>query len=360
MNEVLGFVSQEHTSTQGTSQVETAPNQVRTLGARLAALRRGAVPQISLQGFNLDIGGKNLSAAQLLSLDQKGGGASADANGGRFGVFLNGNGSFGTKDGTPQEFGYDHHTGGVTAGADYRVTDNLILGGAFRWLSNSATLNNALGDVSSNSYGGSLYGSYYIGAFHVDVLGGFAWINYDTDRNIVYPGVTRTATGSTSGQEYTTDVTAGYDFRWGGFTATPYGRVDYLNATVESYTESGAQGLNLTIQSQRLQSLRTALGLQLSYAFSVPFGVLVPQIRGEWLHEYLNGSRPITAQFTNDPFGTAFFIPTDSPSRNFAGLSAGVSSVFAKGFSAFVNFDTFLGLTNVSNYMFTGGVRLEF
>ena len=365
--DVLGKVSQDQEGAKGNTAVETAPHQFRVIGARLAALRGGATG-VSLHGLNLNIDGKIISAAQLFRLDEKGGGASADPNGpSRLGAFLNGTGSFGTRDATDREVGFDFHTGGLTAGVDYRLADNFILGVAFNYLRTDAEINSLLGDVATRGYGGLLYGTYYIGAFYVDVSGGFTWNTYDTNRNIAYAGVgptftivNRTATGDTDGQEYSANVGAGYDFKWGAFTLTPFGRVEYLNTATEGFTESGALGLDLAIRGQRVQSLRTALGAQVAYAFSVPFGVLVPQLRAEWLHEYLNGSRAVTAHFVNDPFGTAFFIPTDNPSRNFAALAAGVSGVFPRGIAAFVNYETFLGLSNVTNHQFTGGVRVEF
>jgi hypothetical protein len=96
-----------------------------------------------------------------------------------------------------------------------------------------------------------------------------------------------------------------------------------------------------------------------SYAWSVPFGVLSPYVRAEWGHEYLNDARSITAQFVNNPFQTTFFIPTDSPSRDYAGVGGGIAAQFAKGISSFLSFDTILGLTNFTNYQFVGGVRFE-
>jgi outer membrane autotransporter protein len=192
------------------------------------------------------------------------------------------------------------------------------------------------------------------------VDGGFMWNTYSTNRNIAFPGVNITAVGSTDGQQYTANMGAGYDLALGGFTLTPFARMEYLNLVSERFTESGALGLDLLIRGQRTQSLRSALGLQVGYSWSVPFGVLVPQVRAEWVHEYRDGSRELTATFVNDPFGTAFFIPTDTPTRNFAALGAGLSGVFARGISAFVHYETFLGLTHVSNHQFSGGMRLEF
>ena len=222
-------------------------------------------------------------------------------------------GGFGSKDTTANEVGFDFHNVGVTAGADYRFIDNLAAGLAFSYLRTNADFNAALGDVDTNSYGISLYGTYYIGQFYVDLLGEFTWHNYDTTRRIVYaPGpdapsstralpVNRTATSDTDGQQFTINVGAGYDFRLGASTLTPYGRVEYLNLDIDGYTEQGADGLNLKIRDQDAESLVTVLGGRVAHAVSTRFAVLVPQIRGEWRHEFLNNQRSIKAQYAERP-----------------------------------------------------------
>ncbi len=367
---VLSNVTTDQTTSQGNSAIETRTPQFASLGARLSALRLGTVG-VGAGGVKLDNGGEK-AVAGLFSLEERGGGASADSSpGGRLSLFVNPIGSFGNKDATSQEAGYDFHNVGVLAGGDYRIVDNLFAGAAFTYLRANADINApALGAVDSNGYGLSLYGTYYIGALYIDLLGGFTHYSYDISRQIAYgpgPGgnpavapVNRTASADTTGWQYSFNGGAGYDFRAGALVATPFFRVDYLHLGIAGYTESGADGLNLKVNSQTVESLLTVLGGRLSYAFSLPFGVLVPQLRGEWRHENLNGPYSIQAQFANDPFNTIFSIPTDSPDRNYFALGASISALLAKNVSAFFDFETILGLQNVSNYGFTAGIRVSF
>ena len=365
--DVLGKVTSEETSTQGTSSIETRTLQVRAIGARLAALRLGATG-LSLSGLGIQLDGKSVAAA-ILDLNERAGGASADgAPGSRVGAFVNGLGSFGSKDRTNREQGFDFHSAGVTAGVDYRFTDNLVAGLSFSYLRTKADLNFTLGDVESRSPSLSLYGTYYVGPVYVDVLSGFTWHDYDTARRIVYsppPGsiaqaVDRTARGDTDGRQFTLNVGAGYDFRQAGFTMTPYARMEFLNLDIDGYRERGADGLDLRIKNQTVESLLTVFGGRVAYALSVPFGVLVPQVRGEWRHEHLNDQRSIRALFANDPFTVGFLIPTDSPYRDYFAFGTGIASVFKKGVAAFLDFETVLGLRGVTNHNLTAGVRIEF
>lgn len=363
--DILGKVSSEDATVQGTSAVQTRSAQLRAVGTRLASLRLGATG-ISFNGVAPDLDGKTASTGQLLGSGAGGAGDSSPLS--RLGLFVNGVGSFGSVDSTPREAGFDYHSVGMTAGADYRFTDTLIAGAAFSYLNSEADIVSHLGEVTSNGYGLSLYGTYYVGAFYFDLLGGFTYRSYDSTRNIVYgptPGFTgtavdRTATGDTSGWQYTFNGGTGYDFQVAGSTLTPYFRVEYLHLAINGYTESGAAGLNLQVQSQTVESLLTILGGRVAHAFSTSFGVLVPQIHLEWRHESLNDARSIKAQFANDPFNQVFKAATDNPDRDYFAVGAGITSQFRKGMAAFLDFEAVVGLANVTSYNFTAGMRIEF
>ena len=151
----------------------------------------------------------------------------------------------------------------------------------------------------------------------------------------------------------------GYAFSRGPLTVTPFGRLEYIHLDIDSYNETGAGGLNLTIRSQDIDSLQSALGAQISYAISTPVAVLVPQVRGEWRHEFEDDSRSVTARYTSDPFNTFFTIPTDDPDRDFFAVGVGLSAVFARGIGAFVRYETILGLRDFSHHDVRVGVRFE-
>ena len=141
-----------------------------------------------------------------------------------------------------------------------RFTDNLVLGVALSYTRSSADINFDFGDTISDGYGISLYGTYYVGSFYLDGHAGFEWNEYDTERRIVYSTFDRTARAKMSGQQYTGNVGAGYDFRIGAATLTPYGRAEYVHLEIDSFTERGAIGLDLFVDRQHVDSLQTAFG----------------------------------------------------------------------------------------------------
>ncbi len=359
--DALGRLSPEEVSSQSQLAVNGGTTQARTIGARLSALRGGA-RGFSLGASRLEMPGKMFAladAAKTMS-DVSPSAAISSELGSRLGAFVNARLTFGDKDATDREQGFSFISGGLTAGVDYRLTDNVILGAALSYTRSSADINFNLGETTSHSFGISAYGTYYIGGFYLDGHAGFEWNEYKTERVITFATVNREATGKPSGQQYTGNVGAGYDFRVGPTTLTPYARAEYVHLDVDSFTETGAIGLNLFIDRQHVDSLQTALGGRVVYAINTGFGVIAPQGSLEWRHEFLNDSRSVTAKYAVDPFNTFFVIPTEDPDRDYVALSVGLSAVFSKGISAFVNYETALGLRDVTNHAFVAGVRFEF
>jgi outer membrane lipase/esterase len=373
---------------QGTNAVETSN---RNIGARLAALH-GGVTALGFRRFTVRPEETPVPGTLVASLAPFAAVAStvpgsAPGAFSRLGVFANGTYTRGDKDATSREAGFDFDTWGATLGADYKFTNNFALGVAFNYLSTQADFDRlsilrtpAGGGVDTRGVGFSLYGTYYVDKFYVDGIVTFGWNNYDTDRRIVYtipatsrvgaviPGTTtvnQTATGDTDGRQYSLSFGAGYDFTVNGWTVGPLVRLEYMKLNIDAYREeinnsAPGFGLNLAFEDQDVESLMFVLGGQASYAISTAFGVLLPQARIEWRHEFKNDSRTVTARFVNDPTRTPLLLVTDDPDRNFFNLGAGLSATFRGGVAAFVYYETVLGLADVSAHNVVFGVRLEF
>jgi outer membrane autotransporter protein len=294
----------------------------------------------------------------------KGGGASADPSrtfGGGLGLFLNGQGSFGDQQTTSREPGFAFHTAGLTAGGDYRLTNNLILGGAFGYLNTKADLDDSAGHLTTNGYSLSAYGTYFVAdKIYFDGIATFGWNKYDTDRNITFSDTSATAKGNTDGNQFAFSVNGGYNFTFGPLTVGPSLRVNYIRVHIDSFQERGADIFNLKVDSQKVESLATDLGGQASYAISMPWGVLLPLVRFEWEHEYKGGSRLITGSLVADPVHTSFAAPTNDPDRNYFNLGAGITATLKRGASAFFYYEAVLGRDHVTNHSFNAGVRYQF
>jgi outer membrane autotransporter protein len=348
---VLAVIDDENPGV-GTNATDASVSQVQALSDRLFALREGSTG-IQIAGLG--------EGTLRYGLDEH---SASGSDGGmpRLGAFLNGLGFVGTQDQRGEQAPYDFSGGGVTVGADYRFGDNVVAGLAFGWTRRDSNFDNG-SDYQSDSYSPSVYASWFGDAFFVDGIFTYTRTTHDLDRRIRYnvagTPVIRTASADPNANEYAASVGGGYDFVFDELTVGPRVQVNYLHWDLESFTESGAGGLNLKNRSQDTDSLTSVVGAEASYAHSTEFGVLVPQIRIGWVHEFENDSRRINGFFAVEN-AAPMNVFTEKPDRDYAALGLSLSGTFAHGWSAFFDYETLLALSDVSLNRFTVGARLEF
>jgi len=336
----------------GTNAAEASVAQIQTLRDRLYAIREGS--------SGIQVAGLGLGTMRNGLVEDSASGSDADIP--RLGGFVNGLGFFGDQRQRGEQAAYDFSGGGVTVGADYRFGDNLVAGLAFGWIRRNSDFTDR-SEFQSDSYSPSIYASYFGDAFYVNGIFTYTRTNHDLDRAIVYNvgggPVNRTAKSDPSANEYAVSVGGGYEWTFGEFSVGPSAQLNYVHWDLESFTETGAGGLNLQNGSQDLNSFTSVIGGDASYAFSTDIGIILPQIRAGWVHEYSNNSRTIGASFVSQPFAPMNVV-TSKPDRDYATFGATVSGTFAHGWSAFLDYETLLDLSQVSINTFTIGARLEF
>lgn len=359
----LQVVSPEQMPTQGITATRTS---FGAIAGRLAALRAG------VRGFQVAglTNGQPLNNLASLSPPTATGGSAGEAGSEiweRLGAFINGNYNTGDVDSAFNQLGYNFNSGSVTAGVDYRFTKDLILGTAFTYTRTESGFDNNGGSLDSNAYTGAFYGTFYATeSLYFDGIATFGGINYDSIRNIQYsvpqdPVVNTKAKANPDGEQYSVSLGTGYNFALQEWTLNPYARVNYIKLDVDGFKEQGGDGWAMGFGDQTVESVTTTVGGQISYALSTPWGVLMPNIRGEWYHQYKDNSRNISVRFLGDTTsGLSFNTVTDDPDRNYFNVGTGVSGTFAQGFTAFLNYDTLLGYRNIESHLFTVGARLEF
>ena len=102
------------------------------------------------------------------------------------------------------------------------------------------------------------------------------------------------------------------------------------------------------------------MGAFASYAISTSIGVFVPQLSGEWVHEFQDNQRVIYFRFREDLGQTKLRFQTDSPDRNYANLGTGVVLVLPKGMQVFLSFRALVGYSDRQAYTANGGLRIGF
>jgi outer membrane autotransporter protein len=116
----------------------------------------------------------------------------------------------------------------------------------------------------------------------------------------------------------------------------------------------------MNYSKENQDSLTTTLGLRGSWAFSADFGVIVPQVRAEWEHEFKRDAFVTSTSYREDADNFVFDVKSDSPDRNYFNLGGGVVAVLAHGWMPFIDYQGLVGDRDWSRHRVTVGIRKEF
>ena len=154
---------------------------------------------------------------------------------GRLSVYASGDYSGGGRSDRSGAYGGDWNAGGVSVGAQYWATPNLLLGLAFNYSGPGSTLNTGTSKISLDSYQFGGYASLNYPNWFLDgvLSGGFN--NYKVQR----AGVIDTLTGSPNGSSFAVGGKGGYPFDVRPVQVGPIVGLSYARASVGSYTETG-------------------------------------------------------------------------------------------------------------------------
>ncbi len=395
LQDTLNAISGKQTSAQQRTGVQFSGTQFTNIGARLAQLRQG-IGGLSFSGLDLGMPTAN-GVGQFFAMLKdftgfKGipsliGGNSGDDGSAvtpsRWGFFLNGSLRRGSQDTTINETGFGFRSNGITAGADYRLRDDIVLGLAYGHSNGNTKFIDGSGRLDSRGNSVSLYGTYYREALYVDAIGTFGHIGYDAARTTSYSvdqnsttipsncvGGTCSidVTGSTGARQLAFATNVGYGFHYKGLTFGPDASLDYTRVDVNGFTENDPSdsGMGLVFARQVGESLLLKTGGHVSYALNTRFAVLLPEARAHYVHEFKNDQRAVTVHFADDPSADTssgpisnFVIFTDRPDRGYFDWAAGFSAQFPFGISAYADYSALAGQGNIHTHEFAFGVRLQ-
>jgi autotransporter-associated beta strand protein len=202
----------------------------------------------------------------------------------RFGVWANGWGDWVHGNSTGSAQGYHFTTGGMSAGIDYLITDQLAVG-LFGGYSHAWVNFKRSGSADVDTGRGRLYATgWWVNAA---VWGGYN--SYSTSRQALL-GL---ANGSTDGYEISTFCEAGYNFHCGNLVWGPLVAMQYTDAHVSGFSENGSL-VPLDVHSNSQDSLRTDVGAQAYYNWHLAKTTVIPGLKLAWEHEYRYSNLDIT------------------------------------------------------------------
>ena len=216
-------------------------------------------------------------------------------------VWTGGSINIGNRDG---DDGYKYQTTGVSAGVDYRFSRAFALGLGMGYGRDASDIGDNGSRSTGHAYTAGVYASYQPGQnFFIDGLLGYQWLSFDSRRYLTSGG--GFVTGDRDGGQWFASVSAGAKYQVEDWQVTPYARLDVARASLDAFTEKGDPSSALHYGEQDIDTTTGNLGLTLAYKYPVSFGVISPQLRLEYQHDF-QGDSVITMNYA-DMLGGPFY-----------------------------------------------------
>jgi len=265
----------------------------------------------------------------------------------------------------------------VTAGIDYAIASNMIVGAAFSWGQTTQSFSLG-GNFKQTEVAGSLYGAYTAGPWWGRAIGTYGGLNYDVNR-IVPIGITQQSnTGSTIGHNTSFAAEFGYDFTiplgaapagmplkapaapspWPQITHGPLVGIVLQHIKVDGYTETdqfaSIGGFTaLSFGDQTRDSAVTELG----YQASIDLGRWRPFAKLVWDHELAPLDRSVTASLTS-VVAPSYWMPAVVLGRDWGTATVGTTATFAPGVTGYATVFSQIAQHNVVTYGGQVGVNV--
>jgi uncharacterized protein YhjY with autotransporter beta-barrel domain len=365
--------------TQPQSQIanNVQSSQSNNLTSRMTALRQG-VTGISLGGLGVVDGGKAMPLAMLGDVFRKDADKSGEVGSdfSRWGFFANGLITRGSFDANQSRPGFDYSGASITAGVDYRFSDTVVAGVALGYNDDSTDLDLDAGKLDVSGYSFSGYVVWYHNDFYLQGSAEFNQLDFDLRRNIIYTiaavdgsggttTVNQVAKASPGGNQYALNLTLGRDFNNGAMQFSPYLRATYSHLKLDGFSEtidSSAAGFGLATQvdSRSRSNELGVIGALFGYTMSQNWGVLVPNARLEWSHDFKTDPQTVVSRFLSDPTQTPIVVTDPRLDHNFYDIGLGLNAIWPQGRSGYVSYEHIAGLTGGHLDRFEAGFRIEF
>jgi len=270
----------------------------------------------------------------------------------RWGAFVRGIGVFQDTESNGDAAGYQVDTGGFLGGVDYATDNNMLIGMMIGYQNSSVSLELNRGSHDIDTIRVGPYLSWNPAPWFVDASLTYGYHNIDSDRNAMGQALE----SDHAGHEVTAFLRAGRDFEMdSGLRITPEAALQYTYLYEESFSETGGSNA-LNVDDVGSDSLRSRLGVTLSYVIDRGQMAFIPEVFAGWEHEFLD-PEDRDAVFVNNG-NPSNFNPGSDDDDSYV-LAGGLTALIRENLSAFIRYEgTFSDDDTIHGI--TGGVRLRF
>jgi len=354
---IISELSAKNTTSNNTgiSRPPISPGQ-NGINMRLAALRKGTRTLVNSYRFKAYRNNKKSNNAQ----DE--GGLLSN----KLSAYLNASMASGEHIETNTEMGFDDSSKAILLGFDYRLHTNTFVGLASNYTTSELALSDPGSDISASMAQFIVYGSHFLNQnTYLQFSFQGTRHNIDMSRSINFQldtgPVNEIANATTSGNQIGFNLSGGYDRHiMMGYNAGITGALNYQSSSLDAYTEKNAKAYNLHVNEQNISSLTSDIKATVSATYSFPWGVFLPQISANWIHEFQQAGDQITANFSSDINGNKFSFDMQDVDPNYFTFSFNGQVLLPKGRSAFIGLTTIQRLRDREQWVAMIGYRQEF
>jgi uncharacterized protein YhjY with autotransporter beta-barrel domain len=250
---------------------------------------------------------------------------------GAVGFWARGFGETGTSNGAG-----DAAIGGVGAGMEVALGQSLTIGASAGYSMARFGHGKTIQGNTTSFHGG---GYVALGAtapeatgFGLTASGSYSVHDTNSKRTFKVGSLTKVAAANYGGTTIAGEAMARLGFTIGDkvpLTIAPIAGFKFAMDNDESYTETGAGALNLSVSGAKRRSVVGVVGLQLASRFETESVILTPHVSGVYQHEFLDTSSTTTR--TLGTSATPFTVKKGGGSRSSMALEAGLGMRFAGG-----------------------------
>lgn len=264
--------------------------------------------------------------------------ASAGGRPNKVTIWTGGSINVGERDGAD---GFEFETTGVSGGVDYRFNRDLMVGFGIGYGHDNSDVGSNGSRSRGESYTAALYGSYQPdGNLFIDGLVGYQWLSFDSKRYVTSDGTF--ASGERDGQQWFVSISAGGLYDIDGFGLSPYARLDIARAQLDAFTENGDPSTALHYGAEDVHTTTGSVGVTLRYDQPTSFGVVSPELRLEYQHDFA-GDSAITMNYADIFSGPTYRALIDGLDRDRFIVGVGANIQTTQDFALRIEYRGMLG-----------------
>ncbi len=225
---------------------------------------------------------------------------------------------------TNYQAGFRIKTCGTVIGFEREFSKGFSAGVMTAYTGSHVRWREAVGKGHINAAYGGAYATWLKNQFYLNLefIGSYDW--YSASRRIVFDNIDRTASHYHQGYQLSANLELGKSFDIGPkVTLKPFEMAQLLYQEECSFTETGAQSLDLNVQGVISKLLRNELGATLAYCAPFKGGSHITfDARLSWIAEVRYGGRDYTSEFVDTAI--PFTLEGFRPNRSMIGTGAGI------------------------------------